>query len=166
MKTCVAYYSKTGNIEIAAEYLAEKIGAKAIKLDDKTNYKGIIGFLKGGLNASTVKKAELDKSIYSEISKCNQIVLATPVWAGKTTPAINSVLENVDFKGKEVYVMTTQADPAFGGEQERKDFYKQIIESKEGKLIEYFSLVGTPPGKPARSKEDLKGQVDNTITIK
>ncbi len=165
MKTCIAYYSKTGNTKMAALYLAEKIDAKVIKLDDKTNYGGIIGFIKGGMNASKAKKAELDSSLYDEISTFDRIILATPVWAGKTTPAINSVLENVDFEGKEVYVMTTQANPSVENTEARKSFYKDIIEKKKGSFIDCFCLQGSPPSKPARSKEELSSQVDQLVKI-
>lgn len=165
MSTCIAYYSKSGNTKIVAEYLSKKIGADIIKLEDKTNYKGIVGFVKGGMNASRTKKAELAVAVYNEISKYDRIVLATPVWAGKTTPAINSVLENVDFNGKEVYVVTTQADPSFKGADERKRFYKDIIEKKNGKVIEYFSLQGAIPSKSAKSIEELTSQVDEIVNI-
>lgn len=165
MNTCVAYYSKSGNTKIVAEYLAEKIGADIIKLEDKTSYKGIVGFVKGGMNASRTKKADLDVAVYDEISKHDRIILATPVWAGKTTPAINSVLENVDFNSKEVYVVTTQADPSFKGEDERKGFYKEIIEKKNGKLVDYFSLQGAIPSRSAKSVEELTSQVDEIVKI-
>ena len=165
MNTCIAYYSKSGNTKIVAEYLSKKISADIIKLEDKTNYKGIVGFVKGGMNASRTKKAELDSSIYNEISKFDRIILATPVWAGKTTPAINAVLENVDFNGKEIYVVTTQADPSFKGADERKKFYKDIIEKKNGKLIECFPIQGAIPGKSAKDIEELISQVDSTVNI-
>lgn len=165
MNTCIAYYSKSGNTKVVAEYLSKKIGADIIILDDKTRYVGVIGFIKGGMNASRTKKAELDVGIYNEISKYDRIVLATPVWAGKTTPAINSVLENVDFSGKEVYVVTTQADPSFKGADERKKFYKDVIEKKNGKLLEYFALQGSVPGKTAKDEEILTSQVDKIVKI-
>ena len=165
MNTCIAYFSKVGNTKIAAEYLAGKMKADIINLDDKTNYKGFIGFMKGGMFASIKKKANLEKSIYEAISKYDRIVLATPVWAGKTTPAINAVLENVDFVGKEVYVMTTQADPAFSGADSRKSFYKTIIEAKHGKLMGYFSLEGSAPGKLPETKEFITNQVDKIVII-
>jgi flavodoxin len=79
MKTCIAYYSKSSNTKIAAEYLAEKIGAKLIVLNDETNYKGAIGFIKAGLNASLTRKAKLSSALYDEMSKFESIVLATPV---------------------------------------------------------------------------------------
>lgn len=165
MKTCIAYYSKTGNTAIVAEYLAEKIGAKLIRLNDKTNYKGFLGFLKGGMNASKAKRAKLDPSVYQEIDQCDRIVLATPVWAGKTTPAINSILDVVDFQGKEVVVVTTQAMPTEDDTEARKQFYQERIETKNGTFIDYFPLQGSAPGKPPRSKEELIRQVDEIVKI-
>lgn len=165
MKTCIAYFSKTDNTKIAAEYLAEKIGAKIIQLQDNTNYKGFVGFLKGGMNASRAKTAALDTSVFGEISKYDRVILATPVWAGKTTPAINAVLENVDFTGKEVYVLTTQADPDAKDAQGRKAFYEAAVSAKSGKLMALFSLSGTAPNRPHKSAEDLHAQVDDIVTI-
>lgn len=165
MNTCVVYFSKVGNTKIVAEYLAAKIEATAIQLEDDTKYKGLIGFIKGGMGASKKATANLDQSVYDEISKFDRVILATPIWAGKTTPAINAVLENVDFTDKEVYVVTTQADPKLKGSEERKQFYKEIIENKKGKFIEYYPLAGTAPGAKVRSKEDLTGQVDASVHI-
>lgn len=165
MNTCVVYFSKVGNTKIVAEYLATKLDATAIQLQDDTKYKGLIGFIKGGMGASKKATANLDQSVYDEISQFDRIVLATPIWAGKTTPAINAVLEHVDFLGKEVYVVTTQADPKFKGSEERKQFYKEIIEEKKGKFIDYYPLAGTPPGAKVRSKEDLTSQVDALVHI-
>jgi multimeric flavodoxin WrbA len=149
MNTCVAYFSKSGNIKIAAEYLAEKIGAKVIALSDGTNYKGLIGFMKGGMNASLTRKAKLDSATFDEIAKYERIVLATPVWAGKTTPAINAVLENVDFTDKQVYVMTMQADPDCKDAGKRGEFYKEAIGAKAIALSDgtnYNGLIGFMKG--------------------
>ncbi len=165
MKTCIAYFSKAGNTAIVAEYLADKIGAKMIRLDDKTNYKGFMGFVKGGMNASKAKMAELDPSVYEDIAQYDRIILATPVWAGKTTPAINSILESVDFQGKEVVVVTTQAMPTEKDTEEKKRFYKERIEETNGTFINCFSLQGSAPGKPPKNREDLIRQVDEIVKI-
>jgi len=165
MKTCIAYYSKTGNTKTAAEYLAEKIGAQLIALNDKANYQGPIGFVKGGLFASLAKKANLGSALYDEIAKFERIVLATPVWAGKTTPAVNAVLAHVDFAGKEVYVLTTQADPDCSGADKREAFYRNAVEAKKGKFAALFSLYGSPLGTPA-SREEMIKRVDAAVDLK
>lgn len=163
--TCIAYFSEVGNTKIAVDHLAGKLKAETVELVDKTSYKGFFGFLRGGFRASTRKKAELDSSIYTQISEFDRIILATPVWAGKTTPAINAVLENVDFNNKEVYVMVTQADPSFKGSDERKAFYREKIEAKNGKLIEYFPIQGSSPGKLVKDKSVITKQVDSKVAI-
>lgn len=165
MNTCVVYYSRDGNTEIASEYLAEKISAKPIKLIEKHNYKGPIGFIRGGFSASTSKSTEYKQSLFDEIAKYDRIILATPVWASKTTPAINAVLNNVDFTSKEIYVVTTQADPSFSGHEERAKFYKTFVENKLGKFLGCFALQGAAPGK-IRPKSEIIAQVDKLVKIK
>lgn len=165
MNTCVVYYSKNGNTKTAAEYLAKKLNAKLIELIDKTKYKGVVGFLKGGMKASQNKASILYCSVYDEISKFDRVVLATPVWAGKTTPAINAVLQNSNLTGKQIYVMTTQADRDCKDEGKRRSFYKQAVEAKGGEFVDCFSLCGSPPGKPSKSLEELSAQVDAKVNI-
>lgn len=164
MKTCVAYYSRSGNTKKAAEYLAGKLKAKVIVLIDQTNYQGVIGFLKGGMRASLGKKAKLDAAIYQEIATFDRIVLATPIWGGRTTPAINAVLSNVDFQGKTVYILTTQADPECKGAEKRKAFYQKAIESKKGKLVELYSIYGSSPGATA-SSDEMADRVEAAVDI-
>lgn len=164
MNTCIAYFSKSGNTKIAAQYLAEKIGAKAIALSDGTNYKGFIGFMKGGMNASLAKKANLNNEIFDEIAKFERIVLATPVWAGKTTPAINAVLENVDFSGKQVYVMTLQADPDCKDADKREEFYNDVITQKNGEFKTLFAMHGETPNRLAAREKIIK-RVDETVIL-
>ena len=142
MKTCVAYFSKNGNTRIVSEYVANKAGATLIELKENKNYKGFVGFIKGGFRASTHKIAKLDSSIYDEIVKHDTIILATPVWAGQTTPAINAAIKNIDFTSKKVFVITTQADPACGGHNERFDYYKKQIEERSGTFIDCFFYCG------------------------
>ena len=164
MQTCIAYFSKTGNTRMAVEHLAKKISATLIELNDSTNYKGFIGFVKGGMNASIGKTAKLDHTIYDQIAKFDRIILATPVWAGKTTPAINAVLTHVDWHGKKVYVITTQADPLCKDAQKRKDFYRKAVEAKNGTFVEIYALYGASPGALA-SREEMNQRVDTAIDL-
>ncbi len=164
MQTCIAYFSKTGNTKMAAEHLAEKTSATLIALNDATNYSGMIGFMKGGMKASIGKSAKLDPALYDAIAKFDRIILATPVWAGKTTPAINAVLTHVDFQGKQVYVITTQADPRCENSEKREDFYRKAIEAKHGTFMKLYALYGASPGKVA-SREDMNQRVDETIDL-
>jgi hypothetical protein len=165
MQTCIAYFSKTGNTKMAVEHLAEKIGATLIELNDTTNYKGFIGFMKGGMNASIRKAAKLDQTLFKKIAKSDRFTRPTPVGGGKKTPAINAVLTHVDLHGKQVYVITTQADPQCKDAQKRKDFYCTAIEAKNGTFVELYTLYGASPGAVA-SREEMNQRVDVAIDLK
>ena len=115
MKTCVAYFSRSGNTKKAAEYLANKIGATIIALDDNTNYKGFIGFLKGGMKASFAKNAKIHSAIYREISKFDRIVLATPVWAGKNNACDQRGSVQCGFSGESRVCIDNTGRPGLQG---------------------------------------------------
>jgi hypothetical protein len=78
---------------------------------------------------------------------------------------MNAVLSNVDFQGKAVYVLTTQADPDCKGAEERKEFYRKAIESKKGEFIQLYSLYGSSPGSTA-SSDEMADRVESIVDIK
>jgi len=43
LKTGIAYFSKTGNTKVVAEYLAKELDAKLIRLEENKNYQGLGG---------------------------------------------------------------------------------------------------------------------------
>jgi len=165
LKTGIAYFSKTGNTKVVAEYLAKELDAKLIRLEENKNYQGLGGFLLGGFRASTHKAAKLAPSIFEDIAGYDTVILATPVWAGQTTPVINALLKHMDFTGKQVYVITVQADPERRGHEGRERFYREAIEQKGGKLAACFSLAGASPGK-LRPKSELVAQVEEQELVK
>ncbi len=78
----------------------------------------------------------------------------------QTTPAINAVLENIDFTGKKVYAVTYQADPSLSGTDTRREFYKDAIARKGGEFIELYAFAGSSPGKTHKDESSLKSDMD------
>ena len=87
MKTLIVYYSLEGNTQWAAEQIAARLGADTLRLVPKAAYpdKGFKKFLFGGKSAVMKEAPELE-SYEVDITQYEQIVLATPVWAGTLTP--------------------------------------------------------------------------------
>ena len=107
MKTLVCYYSLEGNTKAAAEKIAAALGAVLLRLEPKDDVpkEGGRKFLVGGGMATFGKGCELkpydfDKEAY------DRIILGTPVWAGKTVPAINQFLSENDISDKVCAVFT------------------------------------------------------------
>jgi len=87
----VVYFTRTGTSKRVAEKIAAKFSLNAIQITDNVNWKGIFGFLKAGYYASTNKKVDI--KIHDNIDDADEIIVVTPLWAGRITPAINTFLK-------------------------------------------------------------------------
>lgn len=105
MKTLVAYYSRTGHTKFTSEKIAQQLGADLCEIIDKKNREGKIAFLSGGRDAIREKLTDIEVS--KPIEEYDLIIIGTPVWAGKITPAIRKFIVTNDFKEKSVALFVT-----------------------------------------------------------
>ena len=94
MTVLVAYYSRTNITKKVAEEIAEKLNADIEEINPKVNYKGKIGYVRGGKDALSEKIIDLEQ-IKHDPSNYEIVYLGAPVWAGKSaTPMISYIKEN------------------------------------------------------------------------
>ena len=103
MKSLVVYYSLDGHTRKIAEIIAWETGAAICALNPvkSTGRSGFAKFLIGGMRASFGMKAALTKAL-PDVSSYDRVFIGTPVWAGKTAPAVNTFLSGCDLTAKEV----------------------------------------------------------------
>jgi len=87
----VIYFTRTGNSGRAAEKIANALSLEAIEITDNMNWKGIFGFLKGGYYASTNRDVKIN--IPKNLDAADELIVVTPLWAGKVAPAIHTFLK-------------------------------------------------------------------------
>ena len=95
MKILVVYYSLGGNARWVAQTIAANVNADIEEIDLKRRTR-LLGFL--GVS-SAKNPADYDL-----------IIVGTPVWSGKPTPAITAFLEKNDLSAKKVAVFFTQGN--------------------------------------------------------
>ena len=140
MKTLIVYYSLEGNTQWAAEQIAARLGADTLRLVPRAAYpdKGFKKFLFGGKSAVMKETPELEP-YEVDITQYEQIVLATPVWAGTMTPPMRSFLQKEDLSGKRLAL----AASSMGG--------------SPGKTFEHLrALLGVTGDIPTLSLRDPK----------
>jgi len=113
MKTLVVYFSLTGSTEFVAKIISEQLNADLCEVVDKKHKKGKLIYLKGGAAAFREKltKIEVNKSI----ENYDLIIIGSPIWAGKITPAIRTFLSQNDFYQKKGAFFVT-----IGGDKPKK----------------------------------------------
>ena len=97
MRILVCFYSRSGTTKRAAEVIAEDFrnhGHDTIveEIIDRKKRSGFFGFLGAGRDAFFKRKTDIDP-IKSEVASFDLVIVGTPVWAGRITPAVRTFLE-------------------------------------------------------------------------
>ena len=158
MKSLIVYYSRTGNTKFIAQTIAAEIGADAEELVDKKKRTGLNGWLNAGKDARKESETEIAPTT-KPLENYELIIVGTPIWASRATPAITTYLKKNDLSDKKVAAFfANSSDKPFPfyqikalvpksswvGEITLKDALKNKEET-EKKLIEWCNmLLGKP----------------------
>lgn len=105
MKILVAFYSRSGNTKRAAGIIAKTLGAEMDEIIDKKNRRGILGFLRAGYDATRGKTTEIE--FHKDPSGYDLVVIGTPTWNGRVTPAVRTyLLKNREKIGRAAFFTT------------------------------------------------------------
>ena len=101
MKKVFIYYSLTGNGDLVANIYKDK-GYEIRKVINKTKYskKMFPLMMKGGRRALFKKKDKIEFN--NDISNYDEIVIGSPIWFDRLSPALNSILSKLDLTDKNV----------------------------------------------------------------
>ena len=111
MKTLILDYSQAvGNTERVTNLLQKELNADMEKIDTLVPYRGTYEEIseQGHKEVNEGFKPRI-KPINSNISKYDRIVIATPTWWYTMAPAVHTLLDNIDLKGKNVILVQTHA---------------------------------------------------------
>ena len=163
MKTAVVYYSLEGSTRIAAQALSERLGADIYELKEKKPRKRTpMMFMSGGFAAVFGLKSRLQETYAERMGAYERICIGTPIWASRPVPAVNTFVKAFDPAGKQVLLVTVQADPNPQASEKGLEKLFAAIRKKGGALLPVLGLHGEAPGKTA-SKEHIEAQLDQKL---
>lgn len=109
MKILVVYYSLEGNTDYIAQMIARKCGAVLERLRPENEPpKNALRYIIGGREAIRNEKARLNTTVYDP-EAYDVIVVGSPVWAGRMTPAVREYLVSHPFEGKKTAIFACSA---------------------------------------------------------
>ena len=100
MKKLFIYYSQTGNGDLVSKKL-EGYDLRKVEMKKKMPKSFFFLIMSGGFLAGIKAKAKLI-DFDSDVSSYDEIVIGSPIWNGRLTPAINTVLRDVNLDNKKV----------------------------------------------------------------
>ena len=115
------YYSNSGNGDVVASKM-KNLGYDIRKV--LTNYKLsknlFLACMKGGFHAAIGKKAKLN-NYDNNVSNYDEICIGSPIWNGRLSCPINTVLKNTNLNNKLITFIL------YSGSGEAKKAYKMIL---------------------------------------
>jgi flavodoxin len=107
MKTSIIYHSYSGNTRSVAEKVHAACGGKLIEVISKEYSSRITAYTIGCYRAMKGMSDPIEPEKI-DVSADDLIVIGTPVWAGKATPAINAAVAALEgCKGKKAVIFAT-----------------------------------------------------------
>jgi flavodoxin len=92
MRSLVVFYSRTGNSKFVAEKVASELNADTEEIVDLKKRRGWLGFIRAEYDATRGKETNIEKKQKSP-KDYDLIVVGTPVWNSRLTPAIRTYLK-------------------------------------------------------------------------
>ena len=137
MNTVILYYSETKKTEVVAKTLANELNADSVLIKDLKERKGFFNRFNSSVDAFREKKTEIypDKI---DLTNYSLIYIGTPTWANNPTPALITLIDKLDLKGKDVVLFTTLSNA--GGENTLKRMQEKV-KLRGGRVIESFEVA-------------------------
>lgn len=137
MATLFIYYSLGGKTDLVAKTLAKHLTGDLVRIHDMKQRTGIKNKFLSSLNAfretkTTIVPATVDISAY------DTIYFGTPTWMGNPTPAILTIIDRCNLRGKDVIVFATM-DANRGDSNIAR--LEEKVRMRGGRVIENFTIA-------------------------
>ena len=136
-KTLIFYYSRTGNTRMTCEALQKALNAQLIEVKDLTDRSGSWGGLTGMLNTLFNMETGIEPE-HPDLASGSNIILASPLWAGKLSPAIRTLIARNKFDNKKVIIFTTGNAILDEVNQEKN---KALVKASGGQVVGYMQVA-------------------------
>jgi len=154
LNTIVLYYSRSKKTAKVAETIADTISADIVRIKDTKDRSGPINYLKASIDALREDKTDIEPSRV-DLTKYGLVYIGTPTWAGKPAPAIITLIDSNDFRGKDVILFATMGSQGGKNVIERM---REKVEARGARMITSF-IIKTG----GKSSSELEESVKKTI---
>ena len=136
MSILIIYYSLTNNTKLVSETLAYNLNADIVRIQDQKPRKGFKNRLTTTLDALRENKTEIYPPTLN-LRNYDTIYIGTPVWAGKPTPSIVTIIDSCDLRGKDVILFATMSK---NGGKKTVERLEKKVRARGGRVIETFTI--------------------------
>ena len=157
----ILYYSLTGNTKACCEVLQKELAADLIEIKDLKNRSGKWGFFKTAIGSLFGSHTKIEPE-NPDMSSYPYIILGSPIWTGKLSMAIRTVIDKNSFEGKKVIIFTTTN--AFEKEK-YKEKSKDLVKKTGGEVVGYYQVVAMDEVEGEKVERGIEPMIKDTLTF-
>jgi flavodoxin len=137
MKTSIIYHSYSGITRGIAEKIQKACGGDLVEVTLKKNYSSVTAYTLGCYRAMKEESDPIDPETI-DVSASDLLVIGTPVWAFKATPAVNAAIAALKgCEGKKAVIFATCG----GSAKETLPILEKALAAKQVTVAGQFVLT-------------------------
>ena len=136
-KILILYYSLTGNTKVTCEALQEALGTDILEIKDLRKRSGKWGYFKTAIASLLGRHTKIEPE-NPDLSPYSNIIIGSPIWTGKLSMAIRTLIDKNKFEGKKVVIFTTTN--AYE-EEKYKEKSKNLVRKAAGEVVGYYQVL-------------------------
>ncbi len=153
MERIILYYSDGGKTKVVAETLALNFMCDICQIRDLKKRDGFRNRLSSTIDAFRENKTEIYPPTL-DLEEYDTIYIGTPIWASNPTPAIITLIDRCDLRGKDLVLFTTSNSSGEGALEKME----MKIRARGGRVVQQFNL-NTDNKSPARIQKDTEALI-------
>ena len=136
MKTLIIYYSQGGTTKRVAETLALSLGCDICEVQDLKERDGFKSRFSSVIDAYRENKTEIYPPVLN-LEEYSTIYFGSPTWANKPAPAIITMIDRCDLRGKDIVLFATMNNSGGDSSVNRME---EKVKSRGARVIEKFTI--------------------------
>ena len=136
MERIILYYSEGGKTKVVAETLALNLRCDICRVKDLKKRDGIRNRLSSSIDAFRETKTEIYPPAL-DLEEYDTVYIGTPIWANNPTPAIITLIDSFDFRGKDIILFTTGSTSDGEAALEKMEIK---VRARGARVVQQFNL--------------------------
>lgn len=159
-KTLIMYYSLTGNTRAGCEALQKELATDILEIRDlkKRAVKGL-SFAFTAFASLLGRHTKIEPQ-HPDLSSYANIIIGSPIWTGKLSIAIRTLIDNNRFDGKKVVIYTTSN--AYEKEEYRQKSMDQVSKAG-GDVVGYYQVLSKDEVGEEKVQRPIEKVVADTL---
>ena len=136
MERIILYYSDGGKTKVVAETLALNLRCDICQVKDMKRRDGLRNRLGSTIDAFRESKTEIYPPTL-DLEEYGTVYIGTPIWANNPTPAIITLIDSCDLRGKDIILFTTGSTTDGEAALEKMEIK---VKARGARVVQQFSL--------------------------